>query len=85
MSVVSVVCCQVEISAHELITRPEESYGLWCVVVCDLETKKFLVNEEEATPTKGGYRTKRHRENLVRKTILERVSKACKILGTMHR
>jgi hypothetical protein len=23
---------------HELITRPEESYGLWCVVVCDLET-----------------------------------------------
>ena len=23
---------------EELITRPEESYGLWCVVVCDLET-----------------------------------------------
>jgi len=22
----------------ELITRPEESYWLWCVVVCDLET-----------------------------------------------
>jgi len=21
-----------------LITRPEESYRLWCVVVCDLET-----------------------------------------------
>jgi hypothetical protein len=21
-----------------LITRPEESYLLWCVVVCDLET-----------------------------------------------
>jgi len=21
----------------ELITRPEESYRLWCVVVCDLE------------------------------------------------
>ena len=27
----------------ELITRPEESYRLWCVVVCDLEN---LVNEE---------------------------------------
>jgi len=27
----------------ELITRPEESYGPWCVVVCDLEN---LVNEE---------------------------------------
>jgi len=22
----------------ELITRPEESYRLWCVVMCDLET-----------------------------------------------
>jgi hypothetical protein len=22
----------------ELITHPEESYRLWCVVVCDLET-----------------------------------------------
>ena len=27
----------------ELITRPEESYRLWCVVVCDLEN---LMNEE---------------------------------------
>ena len=26
-----------------LITRPEESYRLWCVVVCDLENLK---NEE---------------------------------------
>ena len=25
---------------EELITRPEESYGLWRVVVCDLETSK---------------------------------------------
>jgi hypothetical protein len=24
--------------SDELITRPEESYRLWCVVVCDLET-----------------------------------------------
>ena len=32
----------------ELITRPEESYRLWCVVVCDLETTKILVNVEEA-------------------------------------
>jgi len=27
---------------RELITRPEESYRLWCVAVCDLEN---LVNE----------------------------------------
>jgi len=32
----------------ELITRPEKSYRLWSVVVCDLETTKFLVNEKEA-------------------------------------
>ena len=30
----------------ELITRPEESRGLWCVVVCDLENLK---NEEAMT------------------------------------
>ena len=26
---------------NELITRPEESYGLWCVVVRDLETSRM--------------------------------------------
>ena len=30
----------------ELITRPEESYRLWCVVVCDLENLK---NKEAMT------------------------------------
>jgi len=25
----------------ELITRPEESYRLWCVVVCDLDTSRI--------------------------------------------
>ena len=37
-SVVIDVFCQVELSAMSLITRPEESYRLWCVVVCDFET-----------------------------------------------
>jgi hypothetical protein len=33
-------CCVLSSSGlcEGLITRPEESYGLWCVVVCDLET-----------------------------------------------
>ena len=26
---------------HELITRPEASYRLWCVAVCDLETSRM--------------------------------------------
>ena len=37
------VCCECCVLSRrglfdELITRPEESYRLWCVVVCDLET-----------------------------------------------
>jgi len=36
-----------------LITRPEESYRLWRVVVCDQETTNILVNEEEAKAHKG--------------------------------
>ena len=42
----------------ELITRPEESYRLWCVV-CDLE-KTNLVNEKGQGPL-GGYRAKRNK------------------------
>jgi len=38
-----IVCCECCVLSgrglcNELITRPEESYRLWCVVVCDLET-----------------------------------------------
>ena len=47
-----VLCCQVEVCCEccvlsgrglcdELITRPEESYRLWGVVVCDLETSRM--------------------------------------------
>jgi len=37
------VCCECRVLSgrglcDELITRPEESYRLWCVVVCHLET-----------------------------------------------
>jgi len=47
------VCCECCVLSgrglcDELITRPEESYRLWRVLVCDLETTKILVNEEEA-------------------------------------
>jgi len=45
------VCCECCVLSgrgfcDELITRPEESYRLWCVV-CDQETIKILVTEEE--------------------------------------
>ena len=40
------VCCECGVSSgrglcDELITRPEESYRLWCVVVCDLQTSRI--------------------------------------------
>jgi len=35
----------------ELIARPEESYRLWCVVVCDLETSRIGLLKERY---KGG-------------------------------
>ena len=40
------VCCECCVLSgrgicDELITRPEESYRLWCVVVCDLEASKM--------------------------------------------
>ena len=40
------VCCECRVLSgrdlcDELITCPEESYRLWCVVVCDLETSRI--------------------------------------------
>ena len=41
------VCCECYVLSGRglcdgLITRPEESYRLWCVVVCDLETSSRM-------------------------------------------
>jgi len=44
----------------ELITRPEESYRLWCVVVCDLETSRigtpyiYDISNLRVKPLNGG-------------------------------
>jgi len=49
------VCCECCVLSgrglcDELITRPEESYRLRCVVVCDLETSRM----RRPWPTGGG-------------------------------
>ena len=41
------VCCECCVLSgrglcDKLITRPEESYRLWCVAVCDLETSRMM-------------------------------------------
>ena len=51
------VCCECCVLSgrglcDELITRPEESYRLWCVVVCDLEN----LNNEKAMTRVGSQR-----------------------------
>ena len=55
------VCCECcvlsgRVVCDELITRPGESYLLWCVV-CGLENTS-PVNEEEGQGPLGGYRVK---------------------------
>jgi hypothetical protein len=41
LSVVSVVCLSGRGLCDGLITRPEESYRLWCILVCDLEASRM--------------------------------------------
>ena len=55
------VCCECCVLSgrglcDELITRPEESYRLWCVVVCDLENLK---NKEAMTRVGSQRHTKK--------------------------
>jgi len=52
----------------ELITRPEECYRLWCVVVCDLEN---LVNEEVMTRV-GSQRHTKKKKKKKKKRMKER-------------
>jgi len=47
---------------NELTTRPEESYRLWCVIVCDLEN---LENEEAMTRV-GSQRHNKKRNDYMR-------------------
>jgi hypothetical protein len=47
------VCCEFCVLSvtglwDELITRPEGSYWLWCVVVCDLENTNLVDEEAKA-------------------------------------
>ena len=56
------VCCECCVLSgrglcDELITRPEESYRLWCVVVCDLDNLK----NEEAMTRVGSQRQRKER------------------------
>jgi hypothetical protein len=55
------VCCVLSgtVLCDELITHPEESYRLWCVVVCDHETSWY----EEAI-ARSGFQSQRNKKTL---------------------
>jgi len=61
------VCCECCVLSgtglcDELITHPEESYRLWCVVVCDL---KNLKNEEAMTRVGSQRHSKKRKDMLL--------------------
>ena len=75
------VCCECCVLSgrglcDELITRPKESYLLWCVVVCDLETSRM----RRPWPAVG--RSAREKNNILRlfKILLSRM---CCLLSTL--
>jgi len=55
----------------ELITRPEESYRMWCVVVCDLETSWM----RRPWPTGGGGRGYCHPKETYKQTFCDYLNK----------
>jgi len=62
------VCCECCVLSgrglcYQLITRPEESYQLWCVV-CGLENTS-LMNGEKGQGPLGGYSAKRQKKNII--------------------
>ena len=74
------VCCVCCVSGrglcYELITRPEKSYRLWCVVVCDLENLK----NEEAMTRVG---SQRHSKKMDNYKILEvKLFSVCDVMYT---
>jgi len=65
------VCCECCVLSgrglcDELITRPDESYRLWCVVMCDLETSRM----KRPCPT-GGCCAKKQNKQLINDTLLK--------------
>ena len=78
------VCCECCVLSgrglcDELITRPEESYRLWCVVVCDLETSGI----SEALARVGPQRHRIERVCDVSEWLL-RCTRQYKMLGLME-
>jgi hypothetical protein len=52
----------------ELITRPEESYRLWCVVVCDVEAS---IMRRPWPPGGGGCRDKNRQDAIFLRFVVD--------------
>ena len=56
---ISCECCVLSGRGDELNTRPEESYRLWCVVVCEIETARMREAMTRAGPQ--GHKKRKYR------------------------
>jgi len=63
----------------ELITRPEESYWLWCEVVCDLETSRI----RRPWPALGRSATEKKNKDLKFCSIIIQLSTGINFTGTV--
>ena len=75
------VCCECCVLSgrglcDELITRPEESYQLWCVIVCHLETS------EMRRPWLTGGRSAKNKQNKIFQINSHPSSNLCCSFGT---
>jgi hypothetical protein len=71
----------------ELITRPEESYRLWCVVVCDLETSRIgapYIYDVSSLRVKSDKRRFKENNNFLRSLRLaKKLCWMCTVLGNL--
>jgi len=77
------VCCKCGVLSgrglwDELITRPEESYRLWCVVVCDLENSRM----RRPWPSLGRSATKNSYKKHDFRTKIYRTHKMCVLISS---
>ena len=73
------VCCECCVLSRrglceELITRPEESYRLWCVILCDLETTRM----RRPWPVMGRSATEKKKSTTNKIHLLFQIIYSCK-------
>ena len=73
---------------NALITRPQESYGLWCVVVCELENSRMMrpwpALGRSATWGVGDFKSQLRRAKKIKQDALHREQRASVLTVLKH-